>query len=391
MRTLTRAGWALATGAVALLAAGRVLGLQELYVLGGAAAAAVVVAVVLVNRPPASLQVERRVRPRRVHLGDQCRVELVITNIGARRTAVLTLVDPVEGTSGALMVLAPLVPGERRSAGYRLPTDHRGVVRVGPLEARRTDPFGLASRRHVVEGEADLTVLPVVETLAGRIPGGGYDDPLAGAARPTSGRSGDEEFATLRPYVVGDDLRRIHWPTSARTGELSVRQDDPPWQGHLTILLDARSERIGPDEFEVAVSAAASILNEVALRGDRTRLIVTDGTDTGPTDARSTRDLLFEHLAVVQRHDGDSLPDPPSTDGRASTGELVFITGQVDPEEIARLSHLRHRYADTQVVVVGTGVDGAMTGSGLHLVVLTPGVPFAAAWAPGPLRVGARR
>jgi uncharacterized protein (DUF58 family) len=391
MRSLTRAGWALATGAVALFCAGRLLGLAELYVLGGVAAAAVVYALVLVNRPPASLRVERRLRPRRVHLGDQCRVEIAMTNTGTRRTPVLTLIDPVAGTGGALMVLAPLEPGERRSAGYRLPTDRRGVTRVGPLDAIRTDPFGLASRHHVVEGEVDLTVLPAIEPIPGRIPGGGHDDPLAGDARPIAGRSGDEEFASLRPYVVGDDLRRIHWPTTARTGQLSVRQDDPPWQGHVTILLDARDDRIGADDFEVAVSAAASILNEVALRGDRTRLIITDGTDTGPADARTARDLLLEHLAVVQRHRGGELPEPPSSDGRSSAGELVFITGSVDTDEVAKLSRLRHRYADTHVVVVGHGAATAPTGSGLRTVVLEPGLPFAAAWAPTGQAVGSPR
>lgn len=381
MRSLTRAGWALAAGAVTLLAAGRVLGLLELYVLGATAAVAVVLALVLVNRRPPTIEVERQVRPRRVHLGDRCRVELRLTNGGSRRTPVLTLVDPVEGTTGALMVLAPLESGERRSAGYRLPTERRGVIRVGPLTAIRTDPLGLASRSHTIEGVAELTVLPVVESLGGRVPGGGYDDPLAGAARPASGRSGDEDFATLRPYVIGDDLRRIHWPTSARTGDLSVRQDDPPWQGHLTILLDARSERVDAEAFEVAVSAAASILNEVAQRGDRTRLMITDGTDTGPTDARSARDLLLEHLAVVQRHEGFSLPDPPP-DGRSSTGDLVLITGQVDADEVARLSHLRHRFASTQVVLVGPETASIAT-AGMSVVVLRPGTPFAAAWAAG--------
>ena len=292
------------------------------------------------------------------------------------------------------MLLAPLAPGELRSAGYRLPTERRGLVQVGPLEAIRTDPLGLASRRHRVSDITEVTVLPVVEPMGGRVPGGGHDDPMAGAAHPVAGRSGDEEFATLRSYVVGDDLRRIHWPTSARTGELLVRQDDPPWQGHVTILLDARSDRIGPEAFEVAVSAAASILNDVAIRGDRTRLIVTDGTDTGPTDARSARDLLFEHLALVQRHDGLTLPDPPTADGRSNTGELMLITGQVDQEEIARLAGLRHRYARTQVVLVagpgtGSGSDtgrfhgtgGGETVGGLDLVVLVPGRPFATAWA----------
>lgn len=386
MRSLTRAGWAVAVGALALVVTARLLGLVELYVLAATAAAAVVLALVVVRRPPAALTIERTVRPRRAHIGDQCLVDLRVTNGGTRRTPVVTLVDPVEGTNGAILVLAPLGPGESRAAGYRLPTERRGLVQVGPLDAIRTDALGLASRRHRVGGVVELTVLPAVEQLGATFPHGGYDDPLAGAARPSSGRSGDEEFAALRPYVVGDDLRRIHWATLARTGELSVRQDDPQWQGHVTILLDAREHRTDADQFEVAVSAAASVLNAVAERGDRTRLVVTDGTDTGPTDARSTRDLLFEHLAVVERHPGGTLPEPPA-DGRASAGELVFITGSLDADELAHLTHLRHRYATTQVVLVAgrddelEPLDRLGGAAGLEMVVLRPGTPFAVAWA----------
>ncbi len=396
MRSLTRSGWAVAVGAVTLLVTARVLGLLELYVLGATAAAAVVLALVVVRRPPADLAIERTVRPRRAHIGDQCLVDLRLANRGSRRTPVVTLVDPVEGTNGAVLVLAPLDPGESRSAGYRLPTERRGLVKVGPLDAIRSDPLGLASRRHRVGSSVELTVLPAIEHLGAAFPQGGFDDPLAGAARPSSGRSGDEEFAALRSYVVGDDLRRIHWATFARTGDLTVRQDDPQWQGHVTILLDAREHRIEADRFEVAVSAAASILNAVAERGDRTRLVVTDGTDTGPTDARSTRDLLFEHLAVVERHAGGTLPEPP-TDGRASTGELVFITGSLDAAELARLTHLRHRYATTQVVLVepsGRGpelVDRVGAATGFEVVVLRPGVPFAVALARSSPALGAAR
>ena len=70
----------------------------------------------------------------------------------------------------------------------------------------------------------------------------GRDDPHAGADHPNVLGQGGEDFYTLREYVVGDDLRRVHWASTARRGELMVRQDEVPWQGRATVLLDARRD-----------------------------------------------------------------------------------------------------------------------------------------------------
>ena len=65
-------------------------------------------------------------------------------------------------------------------------------------------------------------------------------DPHAGAEHPNAVARSGEDFYALRPYVVGDDLRRVHWPSTARHDELMVRQDELPWQGRATVLLDVR-------------------------------------------------------------------------------------------------------------------------------------------------------
>lgn len=395
MRSLTRAGWSLLLGALAMALVGRLLGLPELYMLAAIAAALVVVAQISVRRPPPDLLVERVVRPLRIHLGEPCRVELQIKNTGHRRSPVLSLHDPVAGTIGATLALAPLDPGGHRSAGYRLPTERRGVLRIGPLDARRVDPFGLASRHYCVAGLSDLTILPAIELLDGGTARGGLDDPLAGMASQIPGRPGDEDFSSLRPYVVGDDLRRVHWASTARTGELLVRQDDPPWQGHLTVVLDARSDRIGAEAFEMAVSAAASLIHAVALRGDRARLVMTDGTDSGLTDARANQELLLEHLAVVDRHPGSRLP-PPSADRHIRTGRLVLLTGRVEPDDLAHLAHLGHRFATTRVVVfhANTAAEAASTAppiTGVETLHVTPTTPFSVVWTRHRTSAGALR
>lgn len=369
-------------GSLALIAAARTLALPELYVLAGAGLVLVATALAVVSTPAPVLDVERSISPRRVHLGDASRVELSVTNRSGRRFPLVSIHDPVEGTAGAELRLAPLPPGDRRRAGYRLLTRRRGLVRVGPLVATRTDPFGLATRSITLAEPLELTVLPVVEPLHGGMAGSGADMATSGPARPRAGMVGGDEFASLREYVVGDDLRRIHWASSARTGDLMVRQDDSAWQGQLTIVLEARTERIDAASFETAVSAAASLVNAAAERGLRVRLLVTDGSDSGPTDARAALDMLLEHLAVVDRHGGGELP-ALRVSTRPDTGDVVLVTGSPAGDGWAELGLLHRPGSTTRVVAVGGATPP--TGSSpspspeVEVTLIEPGRPVAAA------------
>lgn len=375
----TRSGWLVVIGGGAAVAVGRLLALTELYVLGSIALALVVVAVVSVRRGLPRLVVERVIAPPRVHRGGDSRVELRVGNGGRRRSPLLELHDPVAGTVGARMALAPIDAGEHRAVSYRLPTAQRGILDIGPLTATRTDPFGVACRRTEVAGETHLTVLPTVEPLH-RLPDApGRDDPLSGTSRPLLTRPGGGEFASLREYVAGDDLRRVHWPSSARFGDLLVRQEDPPWQGHLTLLLDARADRVSPDRFEYAVTAAASIVHAFARVGDRLRLMMTDGTDTGLVDARAAEQTLLEHLALVEVHPGGRpFPRPPA-DGRRGTGTLVVITGRPGSEDLDLAAGLRSRFGSVLVVAVEQIAD-ADVDLDVALAILDDDTPFSTAW-----------
>ena len=392
---LTRAGWTLALGSIVTIVAGRVLGLPELAVLGSTGLVLVVAAAVRARQPLPDLEVTRTLHPGRVPVGGRSRADLLVTNRGRRRTPLLTLHDPVAGTIGARVALAPLPPGASQAASYRLPTDRRGLVDVGPLTLHRTDAFGLARRTAVVAGTDALTVLPTISPLRARGIGSGLDDPLAGLSQRRAGGAGNEDFSTLRPYVVGDDLRRIHWASAARAGDLLVRQDDPPWRGHITVLLDARADRTDPARFELAVTATASILHAAAQQADRARLIITDGTDTGLIDARAAADTLLEHLALVTLHTGGGLPDTPA-DGRMRTGSLVLVGGSPTPEDLAALTSHRSRFATVRVVVFDDPAATAtpalpVPGPGVEVVRVEPGRSFAAAWDLAGRRAGPGR
>jgi uncharacterized protein (DUF58 family) len=338
---VTRPGLAVAVGSVALLVTGRILGIVELFIAGTAGLALVAIALVAVLRPPPSLDIERTVRPSRVHAGTASRVELRVANHGHRRSPVVTLCDGVTGTAGARLLLGRLAPGRSVVATYRLPTERRGIVRIGPLETEIADPFGLVRRRLPAGPTTDLTVLPRVVTLL-PLPYTLGDDPLAGAEQPNHlGRSG-EDFYALRPYVVGDELRRVHWPSTARTGELQVRQDEQPWQGRVTVLLDVRRTSTDQAGFERMVIAAASVIAASGRRGDLVRLVTTGGIDTGAMSGHAQLEALMEHLSVVELTPSGAL-GPTLASLAGATGSLIAVVGDVPQGDLDTIVALRRR------------------------------------------------
>ena len=398
---LTRQGWLVAAGAALLIAAGRVLGLSELFAMGLVAGLLLVVAMVAVGVARLDLEVGRSIHPQRVQVGTPTRVELAIRNRRATTTPVLQLRDAVTGTRGADLLVAPLERGERAVAAYRLPTDRRGLIEVGPLDVVVEDPFGLTRLSTAAAPKLAVTVYPRVDPID-PLPYTTGHDPLAGARQPNSlGRTG-EDFYALRPYVVGDDLRRVHWPSSARHDELLVRQQELPWQGRTTVLLDVRRSAHVGDSLEVAVSAAASIVAATARRRDLIRLVTTAGSDSDFAPGSDHVDAIMEHLAVVPASQGASLRRTVELLARRSTGgALVALVPEVPEEDLRAIASLRGRYGSVTTVLIDRSASepGAPPSPPPALPVLrvTGAVPFRQTWeahlATGRTRagVGARR
>ncbi len=382
---LTRQGWLVGIGAVVLIAVGRTLGVIELFVLGAAAAALLLGCVIFVMTSRLDLEVGRDLHPARVYAGSPSRVELRVLNVRPMRTPVLRLRDPVSGTRGADLLLPPLGKHEAATAAYRLPTERRGIVGIGPLDVIVSDPFGLTSVATPAAPRAELTVYPRVDPVD-PVPYTTGHDRLSGIRQPNAlGRSG-QDFYALRPYVVGDDLRRIHWPSSARHDDLLVRQNELPWQGRTTVLVDIRRSANKGDSLEVAVSAAASVLTAGWKRGDLIRLITTDGTDSDFAPGYDHVEAIMEHLAVVQLTGAASLRAVVDLLGRSpSGGALVAIVAEVPKEEIAALAQLRARFGSLTIVQLDRSCwdpsappsDARSDGT---VVRVTSAAPFAQAW-----------
>ncbi len=389
---LTRRGWTLLGVALGLLVGGRLLGVIELYVVGASAASLVVVAAMLVALARLRLEVSREIHPPRVHAGSASRVAVRVRNRARRRTPVLRLDDAVTRTRGVRLLLGPLRPGQTASASYQLPTERRGLVEVGPLEVVLADPFGIAESRMRGAGVAELTVFPRI-TQVSPPPHTTGDDPHAGAEHPNAlGRSGDDFYA-LRNYVQGDDLRRVHWKATARHDELMVRQDELPWQGRATVLVDLRRAANTPESLELVISAAASIVHACWTRQDLVRLVSTDGTDLGFAAGHAQVDAIMEHLATAEAVVEGAFRATVERLARSTIGgALVAIVSDLSPGELSAIARLRSRFAWIAVVKFEPSSwdpHAPDEAAGHHrLVQVTRSRPFGIAWeeAARPLR-----
>ncbi|MBV8161811.1 MAG: DUF58 domain-containing protein [Acidimicrobiia bacterium] len=388
---ITARGWTLLVGAAVLWVAGRLLGALDLYVLGTGAAALVGLATVLARLPGPRLEIRRELHPPRVYAGTESRVELIVRNVGARRTPVFALRDPFDGgRRQARFLVSPLAPGEVARAAYRLPTERRGIFTLGPLEASVTDPFGLAARTLRVATASELTVYPHVDSIA-PLPHTRGDDPLSGADHPTGVALSGEDFYALRAYEVGDDLRRVHWPSTARLDELMIRQNEMPWQARVTVLLDVRSRAHSGESLELAVSAAASIVASCWQRGSLVRLVTTDGVDSGYGAAHAHVEAIMERLASVgpTRDDRFTGVLGGMTKPGNAGGLVCLFTAEAPAQEVQNVARLQWRFASLTVVLFDrSAYDPTQAapgrrgpdGPGGSVVRVDGATSFAAAW-----------
>jgi uncharacterized protein (DUF58 family) len=326
---LSRHGWATLVAAAVSFVVGRLFGLIELYVVGTALVVVLVAALVAVNRALPTLQVRRVARPSMVSVGEPARVDIQVANLSHRRAPRLQLWEPVGERGGAPMQLAPLPAGEAVSAAYRVPSARRGVLRIGPLRAERTDPLGLCSRTNVLAGSGEVLVVPERIPLA--FPGLSSSGRLGEHLRMKSWGQTGSEFHSQREYVPGDDLRRINWKSSARAGNLIVRETAVEGVQRCVVVLDTLASQYDDDGFERAVVAAASVVSGAVTMGIATRLVAPGidlrGTEVGHESLR--------WLATVRA--GDQVVDH-TAGGRTSTdglGLLVIATGSAGSPAVA--------------------------------------------------------
>ena len=192
----------------------------------------------------------------RVVVGEHAEGGLILRNPTARAIASSRVVLPV-GQGRGVFAVRRLATDESVTELFQIPTHTRGVLPVGPVSVLRGDPLGLFER---VEQRADPTDLYVHPRTVG------FSSDTLGFVRdleglPTSDLARDDiAFHALTEYQPGDDLRHVHWRSTARTGVTMMRTYEQTRRSHFVIAISrARHEYRSDEEFELAVSIAASI------------------------------------------------------------------------------------------------------------------------------------
>ncbi|WP_432494186.1 DUF58 domain-containing protein [Kineococcus auxinigenes] len=340
----TARGWALlVTG---LLAAGTApaLGQRDLLRVGVLLTALSLFSALVAHRSSRTLDLVSRSTSGLVEAGASTPVRLTVRGRG-RPAGRVVLEDAVPlALGGTARVAVPrLAGGETLELQHTVRSDVRGSYRVGPATVRARDPFGLVVASRTVGEATDLDVLPRVHRLADVPLGdlGGSRGPSVGTAAATS-----PDDAAIRTYRVGDDLRRVHWRSTARRGEVMVRADEHPGRPDAVLLLDDRAGahhgRGAASSLEWAVSAAASAAAHLHGRGHRVRLLHAGLLHEAPAtgEASAVRSLL-QALARLRPGPDDGLARSLTALGRSGPAVLVAFLAEVDEADVQPLASAR--------------------------------------------------
>ncbi|MEV7525978.1 DUF58 domain-containing protein [Streptomyces sp. NPDC091371] len=361
---LTTRGRSFLAAGIAAAVCAYVLGQSELLRVGLLLAVLPLICVYALHRTRHRVSGSRRLTPGRVPTGSEARVQLRMDNVSRMPTGLLMLQDRVPYVLGPRprFVLDRVEPGGRREVSYRVRSDLRGRYPLGPLQLRLTDPFGLVELTRSFSAYDTLTVIPRTEPLPPvRLAGdsSGYGD----GSRRSLALAGDDDVIP-RTYRRGDDLRRVHWRSTARYGELMVRREEQPQRSRATVLLDTRDiafEGAGPDSaFEWAVSAAASTLVHLLEQGFSVRLLTDTGDSvpgegaggfsSGGQESAEAAGLMMDTLAVIGHSDGagisrayDAVRGAGEGGGFGGDGLLVAFFGDLDDVQTELAAKMRQR------------------------------------------------
>ncbi|MFJ9587131.1 DUF58 domain-containing protein [Streptomyces acidicola] len=354
---LTTRGRSFLAAGVAAAVCAYVLGQSDLLRVGLLLTVLPLICATVLYRTRYRVAGSRRLAPSRVPAGSEARVHLRMDNISRLPTGLLMLQDRVPYVLGPRprFVLDRVEAGGRREVSYRVRSDLRGRYPLGPLQLRLSDPFGMCELTRSFSTYDTLTVIPRVEPLPPvRLSGEakGYGD-----GRQRSLALAGEDDVIPRGYRHGDDLRRVHWRSTARYGELMVRREEQPQRARCSVLLDTRGlafEGAGPDSaFEWAVSGTASVLVHLLERGFSTRLLTdtgnsmpgegADGFAGASQESADAAGLMLDTLAVIDHSDGTGLSSAYDMLRGGNEGLLVAFLGDLDEEQAAVVGRMRQR------------------------------------------------
>ncbi|HTY72886.1 MAG TPA: DUF58 domain-containing protein [Actinomycetes bacterium] len=394
LRGLTTRGRCFLSAGIAAGLSAVLLGQDDLFRVAILVVALPLVSAAVVSRTRYRLASQRHLEPARVPVGQEARVYIELQNVSRLPTGLMLVEDRLPYVLGVRprFVLDRVPPRGRRRLSYTVRSEARGRYSLGPLTLRLSDPFGMCELVRAFQATDVLLVTPAVVRLPSTPLGGEWAG--AGESRTRSVATAGEDDVATREYRQGDELRRVHWRSTARRGELMVRREEQPWESHCTVVLDTRWDAHrgeGPaSSFEWAVSAAASVALHAARSGYVVALQAVDGRMlTVPGDIEGSQ-AVIDALAVVQADAAGAIP--PGVRVLAPDGLLVAVLGRLSTDDAETLLRA-HRRASSAVAVVldvetwragdaggDTGPAALLQAAGWRVVVARAGDDLAALW-----------
>ncbi len=352
---LTRSGLGAVLTGLVLVVVGLWWNYSELVVAAFTIGALLLIAV-WVSQRPLRASVDRRLIAVRVPRGDPVVAQYRIRNATRFRSGRATVIDRCDDAETRIAV-PPVASHTESVVMGAIPTRRRGLFDVGPLEIERVDPFWLTVGRRRQTEHSSVIVHPKVYDLVG--PHGAVrvvenESVLRRATSdPMSG------FMSMREYVAGDDPRMIHWPTTARTGTLMVREHVEVRRPEFTVVLDTAPTVGSADDFEEAVDVAATLAVHAIRTGLDVVVRTTDRDHAGRPSPLVTDAAVLDLLTPVQQSDEHSLvPVSSLFAGGFDHTSVVFVTGPTGPSS---------RFATSERMSVVRVGEGAVGGRGIVL------------------------
>jgi uncharacterized protein (DUF58 family) len=283
------------------------------------------------------------------HVGDKLRVTYTLRNASRIAKLWLEIHNPTTLPGGLPGRAITLAGQSERSWLIRIPLARRGHFRIEPLHIRTGDPFGFFEASATVGQGVSVVVYPRLEPLPRwRLPAAALE---GSQVSPVRTLQTTPLATTVRPYAPGDSMNRIHWKSTARHGDIQVKEFDLEQTADAWIVLDLqRGIQTGKGDestVEAAVRAAASIADK-ALQENRSVGMTVNVARTAflPPDRGSRQHLKVMQLLASVEADGNAplVETLIATVGRLRRGmTAVVITPSLDPSWVRPLAALRTR------------------------------------------------
>lgn len=328
-----------------------------------------------------SVRVARQLPPH-LYEGQSGEVTLRLQNRSVLPKFFLEVADSFPSTLGAESpVFAPgLRPRQHALASYSIRPEKRGVYPIGPVTLRASDPVGIVTMRRRIPLQDEILVYPTFPRLAKSPPLGADKLGSGVASRPSPGSAG-LDFYNIRDYSPGDEFRRIHWKTTARTGSLKVVEREHPSPSHTTAILyfppgsNPGSGKHSPLEY--AVKLVAGLAWAAVETGGTFTLSIPPqkGLPSLFSVANRSRFVqLLDLLARVQEPSSTIVPPSPYTFGRKTGGgqnAFVVLAGKLDARISSAIASYRASGASVRLVTF-EAASFRTPAPGLKAAIFTP-------------------